>query len=79
MKWSIRAKLMSLAGISLAMVLTTGLVGYQLLKAPVEMIKEQNIAAQAQFNHINGDMMHDALRGDVLASLGATKESEWEE
>ncbi|MDB5047343.1 MAG: methyl-accepting chemotaxis sensory transducer [Fibrobacteres bacterium] len=79
MKWSIRAKLMGLAAISLAMVLITGMVGYGLLKEPVQMIRDQSMASQAQFNHMQGDMMHDALRGDVLSSLAAGKESDWED
>jgi methyl-accepting chemotaxis protein len=78
MKWSIRAKLTGLAAISLAMVVLTGLVGYGLLKTPVQMIKDQTMAAQAQINHMEGDMMHDALRGDVLASLAADNAEDWE-
>jgi hypothetical protein len=78
MNWSIRAKMMGLAALSLSMVVTTGLVGYELLKKPVEMIREQSTASQAQFNHMTGDMMHDALRGDVLLSHSTTKEAEWE-
>jgi methyl-accepting chemotaxis protein len=79
MNWSIRAKLMGLAALSLATVITTGLVGYGLLKKPVQMIRDQSAAAQAQFNHMTGDMMHDALRGDVLSAHSAAKEPEWEE
>ena len=61
------------------MVLLTGLVGYALLKTPVQMIKEQYTASQAQANHMQGDMMHDALRGDVLVSLAAESEEEWKQ
>lgn len=42
---------------------------YRAITALIDAEQQSTITMQAQGNHLIGDMMHDALRGDVLAAL----------
>ena len=69
MKWTIQKKLMGLAvaGVMVAVLLgVTGIVGFRALGGAMHEI---NVTGHALSNHDDADMMHDALRGDVLAAM----------
>ncbi|MFN8588873.1 MAG: methyl-accepting chemotaxis protein [Burkholderiaceae bacterium] len=76
MNWTIRRKLVSLgvAGILVAVVLgITGVAGFRMLGSAIHEI---NVTGHALSNHDDADMMHDALRGDVLAAMLARTDDE---
>jgi len=60
-------KLASFAGISLTILI--GVIAFWSLAAMDGAAKKMSITASALRNHLEADMMHDALRGDVLAAL----------
>ena len=71
MNLSLKAKILALGVIGLAFVIATGITGSFLLMRPAELIRQQSGAFQCQYNHLQGDMMHDAMRGDVFKAMGA--------
>ena len=78
MKWTIQRKLVGLAvaGIAVAALLgITGIVGFRTLG---NAMHEINVTGHALSNHDDADMMHDALRGDVLAAMLARTSEEAE-
>jgi methyl-accepting chemotaxis protein len=46
-----------------------GMASYWLLERESQAVSDMAVAAAALRNHVEGDMMHDALRADVLAAL----------
>ncbi|MBN8644342.1 MAG: methyl-accepting chemotaxis protein [Planctomycetes bacterium] len=73
---SVKARVLSLAFMGLAFTaVVAGVAVFQLRKgeAAAEQIR---ITGEALRNHLEGDMMHDALRGDVLAARLATSDEE---
>ncbi len=70
MRIPLKSKILGLGLSGLAFVLITGAVGYAVLMKPMAMIRQQSNSFQCQYNHMQGDMMHDALRGDVLNAMG---------
>jgi methyl-accepting chemotaxis protein len=71
MNWTIRRRLVLLGGICGALtatVATTGFVAVTQINAQVE---NADLATQSVRNHMVADMMHDALRADVMAALAA--------
>ncbi len=75
MTWRIESKLkaISFAGAALACVLgVVGLRGLRTVNATMVTMRTTDIALS---NHKDADMMHDALRGDVLAALLAPDEA----
>jgi methyl-accepting chemotaxis protein len=78
MRLSLRQKFIALGALTLLFSFGTGIVGYWGISSLSRGIDELLVANQALRNHLEGDMMHDALRGDVLASLIAG-ESGYEE
>jgi len=69
MKWTIGRRLAALSGAGLALVLSMGLAGYlgsRNIGAGVATMRRTSEALQ---HHLEGDMMHDAIRADVLAAL----------
>lgn len=74
MTWRIESKLkaISFAGAALACVLgVVGLRGLRTVNATMAAMRTTDVALS---NHKDADMMHDALRGDVLAALLAPDE-----
>lgn len=68
---SIKGKLQGLSIFSLLLtgiIFGVGLLGQTWLQ---EALSETNVMAQALRNHLQADMMHDALRGDVLSAIRA--------
>jgi methyl-accepting chemotaxis protein len=76
MRWSIGAKLTTLAAASVATAGTLGLVGFLSARSTRQTTQFMQVAGAALRNHLEGDMMHDALRADVLASQLARTEAE---
>lgn len=73
---TVRLKLASLALTGLAFVAISGLIGY-LGSARIENgIDATAVISQALRNHMEADMMHDALRADVLSAFQATTPDE---
>ena len=75
MTWRIESKLkaISFAGAALACALgVVGLRGLRTVNATMVTMRTTDVALS---NHKDADMMHDALRGDVLAALLATDEA----
>jgi methyl-accepting chemotaxis protein len=74
MRLSLRFKIMSLAAaglISAGVIGAAGIIGQQKMN---DINHEKEILSQALQNHVDGDMMHDAIRADVFgANLHAMK------
>ncbi|MFN3077533.1 MAG: methyl-accepting chemotaxis protein [Alphaproteobacteria bacterium] len=66
-----RGKITGLAAISLILMAVIGGVGYWAINALATSLDEVTITGMALRNHLEGDMMHDGLRGDVLSALRA--------
>ena len=73
---TIRAKLVVLAVGSLVVALTIGFAGYRGLRGAGDDLAISTEAGAILRNHLEADMMHDALRGDVLAALLASSPAE---
>ncbi len=65
----LRHKLYGFAGLSVAMIVVIAGIGYLGVSSLTTQIGENTQIASALRNHLEADMMHDALRGDVLAAL----------
>lgn len=65
----IRRKIIILNVIVIAMLILTGFFAQWGLKEGHEAVKENGLMASVLKHHQTADMMHDAIRGDVLASL----------
>ncbi|MDX2114036.1 MAG: methyl-accepting chemotaxis protein [Planctomycetota bacterium] len=73
---NIGAKLAALAGVGLLAGVLVATTAYSSLHGLHERLKEVMLAGQALQNHLEGDMMHDALRGDVVFAFVAETEEE---
>src|SRR5262245_51792467 len=69
MQLTIRARLILLVALMLTLMLVLGLSGWQGLSVASRGLSSVVVTGQALRNHMEGDMMHDALRADVLAAL----------
>jgi methyl-accepting chemotaxis protein len=78
MNLSLKNKILALGLTGLLFVIATGITGSYLLMRPTELIRQQSAAFQCQYNHMQGDMMHDALRADVFNAMGTTASAELE-
>lgn len=76
---SIRLRLYALAALMIALMLALGINARFGLSAAKDGTKNILLANRTLRNHIEGDMMHDALRADVLAALLAGSPSEFQE
>ena len=73
MKITVRTKLFGIAALSIGLALIIGVVGLwgvAQLDGSMDAITRNSVALR---NHMTADMMHDALRSDVLAALVAAK------
>ncbi len=73
---TVRAKLAALAAASLMVALAIGVAGYWGIQGVDDDLASTAEAGVILRNHLEADMMHDALRGDVLAALLASSPSE---
>ncbi|MEI6558600.1 MAG: methyl-accepting chemotaxis protein [Rhodospirillaceae bacterium] len=62
-----RLSLLSIC-LTLAILVVSGIGAFG-LSTSMEAGRQELIISDAQLNHMNGDMMHDALRADVMAAL----------
>jgi methyl-accepting chemotaxis protein len=69
MRIGVRTKLLGLALLSSVMLAAVGAMGYWALWRQSGEMAEVSANLVAMRNHLTADMMHDALRGDVLAAI----------
>ncbi|MDY6944527.1 MAG: methyl-accepting chemotaxis protein [Pseudomonadota bacterium] len=69
MQLTIRARLFSLAVLTLVAMLALGLSSFRGMTEAVDGLVSVFATSRALRNHLEGDMMHDALRADVLSAL----------
>src|SRR5918999_680925 len=77
MQLTIRTRLFLLVALMLALVGVLGANAHLALSATGADLATVVRTGGALRNHLEGDMMHDALRADVLAALLAESPSEW--
>ncbi len=76
MSLGIKATLFSmLTGVVLLLIAASGYIGISSL---TDSHHEASVVTQALQNHMEADMMHDAIRGDVLAALNAVATSPYD-
>ena len=71
MQFGVKQKLWAFAAFSIVATLVVGTVGYVGGARQTAALSQLNIKLGALRNHLEADMMHDALRADVLAALRA--------
>lgn len=67
----VKGRLILFAALAIGGMLIVGSTGYLGQTAQVDALRDMNVKLRALRNHLESDMMHDALRGDVLAALHA--------
>ena len=72
----IRHKLIILGGLGIFTTVLVALIGYWGIVNLTDGLTDNTTKALALRNHLESDMMHDALRGDVLAALRAGPEAD---
>jgi len=75
-RWTIGAKLWALALTAAALIIGVGLTGLQAVENMQAALVEVRTSGQALRSHMQGDMMHDALRSDVLAAMLAAQKGQ---
>ena len=78
MQLTIRARLSLLIALMLILMAALGINSYRELSSAESQIGQVVHASSVLRNHMEGDMMHDALRADVLAALLAESPSDWQ-
>src|ERR1051325_9358834 len=66
---SIRQKFFGFGGLMAVAAFLIGAIGYWGIVSQGDELAEVTVTAQALRNHMEGDMMHDALRADVINAL----------
>ncbi len=79
MTWSIGTKLWTLALTATALIIGVGLTGLAAVRDMEVALAEVRTSGQALRSHMQGDMVHDALRSDVLAAILAAQSGRLEE
>ncbi len=74
-RWTLRRVLFASALLSAVLLVATGFVGWRLANHEELVAEEMVVDLQGLRNHLEGDMMHDGVRADVLAALYA---AQWE-
>ena len=77
-RWTIGAKLWALALTAAALIAGVGLTALQAVENMQAALTEVRTSGQALRSHMRGDMMHDALRSDVLAAMLAAQQGQVE-
>jgi len=77
--FSVRQKLIAFAALSIATTLLVGGSGYRAQQRQSAALGEMTVKLAALRNHLESDMMHDALRADVLAALHAGSKGQLDE
>src|SRR3954464_14796053 len=68
---SIRQKFFGFGGLMAVVALVIGAIGYWGIVSQADELGDVVVTSQALRNHMEGDMMHDALRADVINALHA--------
>jgi methyl-accepting chemotaxis protein len=76
MNLTIRGRLLSLVALMVVLIVVLGAVGRSGMTAARAGLQSVVLTARTLRNHMEGDMMHDALRSDVLAALLASTPEE---
>ena len=76
MNLSIRQTVFALGAISLVLVIFLAGTGFWSSSALNGMLRDNGVISTALRNQLEADMMHDALRADVLAAILATEQDE---
>src|SRR6478735_10750632 len=78
MQWqlSIGKKLIGLGLLAATLTAVVGAVGVRGINTVDVAMDQITLMASAMKNHINADMMHDALRADVLRALNAARDKD---
>ncbi len=76
--WTVGKKLAAMGTVAVLGALIVGYSGALGVGSVGDAIAIETVTAKALRNHMNGDMMHDALRADVFAALLATTDAEKE-
>jgi methyl-accepting chemotaxis protein len=66
---SIRQKFFGFGGLMAVAAFVIGAIGYWGIVSEADELADVTVTAQALRNHMEGDMMHDALRADVINAL----------
>jgi methyl-accepting chemotaxis protein len=76
MQWTIRKKLFGLSFAGLVLALAVGISGYWGITRTGSGLTYVSLTSTVMRNHLEADMMHDALRADVLSALVAENAKE---
>ncbi len=70
-KASIRTRLLAFGAITVTLTASLGLFSFMTMRGLNDAAKELVVSGHAMRNHMEADMMHDAVRADVLSVLAA--------
>jgi methyl-accepting chemotaxis protein len=70
-RWTIRSRILVLSGIAVALVTLVGITGWFPMRGLLDANRRVAANTTLTVSHLEADMMHDALRADVLAALVA--------
>jgi methyl-accepting chemotaxis protein len=76
MTLTIKTRLFALTSLTLGLMLVLGITSYRSLGSAGDGMSQLLGSSDILRNHLEADMMHDALRADVLAALLATSDAE---
>ncbi|MEQ1831698.1 MAG: methyl-accepting chemotaxis protein [Candidatus Eisenbacteria bacterium] len=76
MKWTVRTRLIGLGALGIVLLLTVGVTGSLTLRQAVQANAVMATYGQAARNHLEIDMMHDALHSDALTIATARDAAE---
>src|SRR5690349_1197578 len=71
MSWTVGKRLVAMAGTGLALVIATGLTGYVGSRNINNGMAAMGVASESIRNHMECDMMHDAIRADIMAGMAS--------
>lgn len=66
---SLKSMLQFMAGVSIALIVVIGVWQFLVMQQLASAIQEAKIGSEMLRRQMNADMMHDAVRGDVLSSM----------
>ena len=76
MQFGVKQKLRAFAAFGIIATLVVGLVGYNSQRQLGDALTGVNLTLSALRNNMESDMMHDALRADVLSALRAAQNND---